>query len=110
MTEPQLRALAERAFNPLVPMPPDLRTDLQELLKYAGALRQTVQTMHEEVIGIRQTLMVICRRQPDSTIKVPFAEALSITEHDRLFCEDVDEAGEPVKVFRFVPEPRVQLQ
>lgn len=108
MNEQDLKALAERAFNPLIPMDPVAREDLKKLMTYVGGLRKRIQFMHEELEGARATLMVVCQRADNKTLRVPDIEVQMLDPQDRLVVdneEDVD--GKIVKVFRYESTPRI---
>jgi hypothetical protein len=109
MTEADLRAIAERAYNPLIPMAHDARHDIKALLRYVKSLREQVNTLDAELTGARATVMVVCKRAPDLTLRIPDVDIVDLHPKDVLRCDDVTDhtSGEVTKVFRYEPYPRI---
>lgn len=107
ISELELRAIAERVSNPLILMDPGARKDLSDLLRYIGDLRHRIQFMHEELLGARSTIMVVCKRAVDHTLRVPDEDVVMLDPEDALRVDNEDVDGKIVKVFRYEPKLRI---
>ena len=109
-TERDLSEIVERAMNPLISMEQGARQDLVSLLGYIKTLRQQVTELDSEMRGARLTVMVVCKRSPDFSLRVRDDEVAAINAKDVLHVQDEIDPDTPlatIKVFRYVPHQRI---